>query len=227
MDYAIGGIDKILITDLKDLKFEFNEIDDFIYLLSVMYNDYSYHPNYTHILNFSNAYNFLHKYLSNKENIKNIENFELKKEIKIIKKKQFYENLSNPEIVIEIDIPKSYFNDITDICNLNFINLKILRLIDNSIININPLKNAKFKKTIELISFKENKINNTNIPCLLELDFPNLKEIDLYENNITDCNLFKLKNNKQYLPNLESLQVGANIIDWKINNKNNDMYNLD
>ena len=148
MDYAIGEIDKILITDLKDLKFEFNEIDDFIYLLSVMYNDYSYHPNYIHILNFFNAYHFLHKYLSNKENIKNIENFELKKEIKIIKKKQFYENLSNPEIVIEIDIPKSFFNDITDICNLNFSNLKILRLIDNNIINIKPLKNAKFKKAI-------------------------------------------------------------------------------
>ena len=227
MDYAIGEIDKILLTDLKDLKFEFNEIDDFIYLLSVMYNDYLNHPNYFHFLNFFNAYNFLHKYLSNKDNIKNIENFELKKEIKIIKKKQLYENIKNPEIIIEIDIPKSFFNDITDICNLNFINLKILKLIDNSIINIQPLKRAKFKKTIEIISFQQNKINDKNIPCLLELDFPNLKELDLYSNNITDPNLFKLKNNEKYLPSLESLQVGANIIDWKINKNNDIKYNLD
>ena len=219
MDEKIGQIDKILINDLKELKFEFNIIDDFIYLLSVVFNDYLYHPNYSHFQILFNAYDFLSKFIANINNNKIIENFELKKEVKIITKKQYFENIHNPEIIIEIHIIKSYFNDITDICKLNFINLKKLRLDENNIINIQPLKNAKFKK-IEKINFQYNKLNDDNIPCLLELDFPYLVELDLYHNNFTDYNLFKLKNNKKYLPNLESLQLGSNNINWKICDKN-------
>ena len=233
MDYQIDQIYKILMNKYEESKLDFNIIDPFIYLLSVIFNDYLFLPNYSHFQIILNAYKFLEKYMTDINNNKNIENFGLKKEIIINKKKDFnFHIFHNPEMVIEIDINKSNFNcsDISLLFDLNFINLKKLRLKENNIVNIQKLKNAKFKN-IEYISFQNNKLNNDNIPCLLELDFPKLIELDLYLNNFTSYELYKLKNNKKYLPNLESLQIGSNNIDWKIktinDNKSVKKFNFD
>lgn len=226
MDYKIGQLEKILLNDIKDLNFEFDMVENLIYLLSVIVKDYLLYPNYSHFLIIINASQFLGNYIINRNNNNIIEKFELKKEIIIMKKKSFYENILNPEIVTEIHINKSNFSDIAKVCELNFINLKKLILIENNIVNIKPLKYANFKN-IEYISFQFNKLNDSNIPCLLELDFPKLIELDLYSNNFTKYELYELKNNKKYLPNLESLQIGANQIDWK-RYKNNDIkFNFD
>ena len=204
-------LEKILFTESNNFDFE-KEIDPFFaYLLSVILNDYIYHPNYSHFKIITDAKNFLDNFISNKNNNKIIESFGI--HMKINTKKELLENLkSNSKIITEIVIKKSNINDITEICRANLINLKKLELVENCIIDIKPLKYAKFEN-IEKINFEFNQIGNDNIPSLYELKFKKLIELNLEKNNITNNNIFQIKNFKDNLPNLERLFIGCNIID--------------
>ena len=226
-DEKIVQIFKILLSDSEDNEFvQYDIFDKLILLLSVIVKDYFYYPNYSHFQIFNNFLDFIEKYIINKNN----QDLKMKKEMKIISRRKFLEYKNNPKIIIEINITKNNFNDITDLCNLDLKELKKLILIENCIDNIGPLKYAKFKN-IEIINLGVNKLNNNSIPCLFELNFPNLNELSLYSNNFTDCNIFNLKNKNKNLPNLEYLYFGGNKFNWN-NNKNcnekiNIKYNFD
>ena len=147
---------------------------------------------------------------------------QLTKQIKINSKKILLENINNAEIIVEIDIYRSNLNDITELCKLNLINLKKLYLFENCITNIKPLINVKFKY-LEKLNLGSNKLGNDSIPILYELKFEKLIELNLYLNNFTDSNIFKFKNNKDCLPKLEIFYIGSNLIDWNINNTQNEI----
>ena len=204
-------IDKLLDNEKNE------QINRLIYLLSVIYNDFIHHPNYSHIIIFSNAKTFLDKFIENKNNNKIFEKKQLKKEIKINSKKKLLENITNLDMIIEINIFKSNIRDITDLCEINLINLKKLLLAKNFIINIKPILNANFKD-LETLSFAENKLGNDNIEYLSNLDFPNLTELNLYSNSITDPKIFNIKNNEKCLPKLRIFYIGFNIINWDLKN---------
>ena len=199
------------------------QINNLMNLLSVIYNDFIFHPNYSHITTISNMHTFLDKFLGDKKNIKDIEYLQLQKQKKIKSKKLLFDKTTDSENIIEINIYKSNLNDITDLCNLNLINLKKLKLADNCIINIKPILNANFKD-LEILSFAQNKLGNDNIEYLCNLNFQKLIELNLYSNNITDSKIFNLKNNEKCLPSLENFDIGCNFIDW---NYNNDLDNKD
>ena len=222
-------IDEILYNNKNTyidefLKDEEKEIilSKFINLLSVIYNDFIGHPNYSHIIIIDNAAKYLDKFIANKDNNIIIENLQLTKQIKINSKKILLENINNAEIIVEIDIYRSNLNDITELCKLNLINLKKLYLFENCITNIKPLINVKFKY-LEKLNLGSNKLGNDSIPILYELKFEKLIELNLYLNNFTDSNIFKFKNNKDCLPKLEIFYIGSNLIDWNINNTQNEI----
>ena len=212
-------INKILMSEKKNYIKTENELIymNFLYLLSVIFKDFLLHPNYVHFTIIYKTKEFIDKYLVNKSII--IESLEFKKEIKINSRKILLENLNNPEIIVEIDIYKSYLNDLTELCNVKMNNLTKLYLFENEIKNIKPLLKAQFKN-LEKLNLGANKLGNENIPYLFELPFKKLTELNLYLNNFTDHNIFKIKNNKKNLPYLETLYIGSNLIDWNLNNYN-------
>ena len=138
--------------------------------------------------------------------------------------KLLFQNINNVHSIIEINIKRNNFNDISELCKLDLINLEKLILPQNSISDIKPLINAKFKN-IKVIYLNLNKIGDDNIPHLFKLKFEKLEEFNLYYNNFTDHSIFEFKTgeNENNLPNLKVLFLGNNKIDWnlkkdKINN---------
>ena len=215
---------KILNEKQKEMSIEFNDADLLLNLFSVISNDFILYPNYSHFIIIEKALTFLEQFISNKKNNKIIESLNFQKNLIIKNKKILYENMINANIIIEIDITNSNLNDITQICELDFVNLEKLYLCENSISNVEPLLRAKFKK-IKYLGFGRNKISNDNIPYLLEMKFEQLKELNLYSNNLTDSKIFDLQNS-QNLPNLKTFYIGNNRIDWEKNNSIDLKYNF-
>jgi hypothetical protein len=193
-------------------------------LFSVISNDFILYPNYSHFIIIEKALTFLEQFISNKKNNKIIESLNFQKNLIIKNKKILYENMINANIIIEIDITNSNLNDITQICELDFVNLEKLYLCENSISNVEPLLRAKFKK-IKYLGLGRNKISNDNISYLLEMKFEQLKELNLYSNNLTDSKIFDLQNS-QNLPNLKTFYIGNNRIDWEKSNSIDLKYNF-
>ena len=215
---------KILNEKQKEMSLEFNDADLLLNLFSVISNDFTLYPNYSHFVIIEKALTFLEQFISNKNNNQIIESLNFQKNLIIKNKKILYENMINANIIIEIDIINSNLNDITQICELDFVNLEKLYLSENSISNVEPLLRAKFKK-IKHLGLGRNKISNDNIPYLLGMKFEHLKELNLYSNNLTDSKIFDLQNN-QNLPNLKTFYIGNNKIDWEKSNSIDIKYNF-
>ena len=215
---------EILNEKPKEMNLEFNDANLLLNLFSVISNDFTLYPNYSHFVIIEKALSFLEKFISNKNNNQIIESLDFQKRLIIKNKKILYENMINANIIIEIDITNSNINDITQICELDFINLDKLYLLENSISNVEPLLRAKFKK-IRNLGFGRNKIGNENIPYLLEMKFEILEELNLYSNNLTDIKIFNLQNN-QNLPNLKIFYIGNNRFDWARKNSLDLKYNF-
>ena len=59
-----------------------------------------------------------------------------------------------------------------------------------------------------------NEIDNSNIKYFFELDFPELTDLNIYENKISDPEIFNFKNKANNLPKLEMFYIGKNNIDF-------------
>ena len=78
--------------------------------------------------------------------------------------------MNNIHSIIEINIMRSNFNDISELCKLDLFSLEKLSLRDNCISDIKPLINAKFKN-IKVIELNMNRIGDDNIPHLFKFKF--------------------------------------------------------
>ena len=207
-----NNIIKILYNKKKEIDFNINDGDLLLNLFSVISNDFTLYPNYSHFEIIEKALNFLEHFISNEKNNQIIKSLDFQKRLIIKNRKILYENMMNANIIIEIIIPHSNINDITQICELDLVILEKLYLSENLISNVEPLLRAKFKK-IKYLNFARNKIGDENIPYLLGMEFGHLKELNLFSNSLTDCSIFNLQNSKN-LPNLEIFYIGNNRINW-------------
>ena len=186
--------------------FQISKTLNFIKLISILINDYNFYTNYTHFKIISNIYEFLTK--AEKEKSKDIEEFEIKKQIIILNRRELQRNLNNCELIIEISIEKNNLYDINKLCEANLINLKSLSLKENNISNIKPLVLAKFKN-ITSINLSVNKIGDENIEYFSQLEFTKLTTFNLFSNNLTKFEFFEIFNNKK-LKKLNCLYIGSN-----------------
>ena len=112
----IYNIDKILNDDSKKINMEnieYNIIEKTLFLFSVIVKDFTYYPNYSHFKIFQNALTFFKNFFSHNDNNTIIESLEIEKKLIITYKKDLYRNMNNIHSIIEININRSYFNDIS------------------------------------------------------------------------------------------------------------------
>ena len=91
------------------------------------------------------------------------------------------------------------------ICNMNFQNLKDLRLNYNNISGINILEKYQYQK-LEILHLDNNDISDISV--FQNVNFPNLKTLNLSDNNISNIDVFE----KAKFENLEDLVLNRNKI---------------
>ena len=190
-----------------------NYVKPFFYIIS---NDFKSFPNYSHFEIINNFHYFLNRYISNKINFKEINDLNLKISFQVYNKTDLNKYKNDCENIISLYLNESNINNITEICKLNLINLKILELKNNKINNIEPLLNAKFKN-IEELNFAINNIDDVNAKYFYKICFPNLKLLNLYYNLFKSIDIFKIKNYNKNLSNLETFFIGNNPFSFDIN----------
>ena len=181
--------------------------NDIMKLMNVIFNDYNSKTNYSHFQIIMNFAQFIDD--MNQKNSKDINELSLNKEVKILDLRELKRHSHNPELIIKITIENNNFNDLTELCKMNLINLKHLKLRENNISNLEPLVKAKFKN-IKKINLAVNKIGDNNIEYLCKLDFIKLEFLNLYGNSLTDFKFFEIFNNKN-LYSLKKLYIGSNL----------------
>ena len=188
--------------------------ENFKEVIKVIIENYKNYPNYNLYKNINNVYNLLNDN-TNFDNCEHNENInEIIKWIKIRSPKELSERINNIDKIIEIQIIRQNFYDLSKICNLELTGLKVLNLSENNINDINPLSTAKFENLESLILLK-NKIDDKNIDYIKQFKFPKLKTLNFYYNYFTNYKIFdEIKNFK----NLEKLYIGSNRFNEKIEN---------
>ena len=218
---------EILNSSLLSEEIKDNIINNYIKpFFNIIFNDFRAYPNYSHFEIINNFNEFLNRFLNNKINEKEIEELDLNISFNITNKNDLNKYKNNCEKILSICLNESNINDITEICELNLVNLEKLELRNNNISNIEPLLKAKFKN-IKEINFGLNNIDDTNVQYLYKIDFPNLRILNLYENHFQSIDIFKIKNNNKNLSNLKEFYIGYNHFSFDINKIDTKNINFD
>ena len=187
--------------NIKELKENLNiclvkeKYKDFIKLINIIFDDYTFYPNFSHFEIFLKSL-FLSNLIKNNLIITNPTQLEL--------------DIINSKNIQIIKLPNKGFN-INRLENLNLENLVELYLNENKINNIELLSKKKFKN-LKILDLAVNEIDNSNIKYFFNLNSPKLAKLNIYQNKITDAEIFKLKNNPNNLPKLELFYIGKNNI---------------
>lgn len=212
------NIKEIFEKKKKDSK----EIINFIELMKIIFNDFKYYPNYSHFPIIKSCNDFLQKKIEKNPN-SNIINVN-QDYIFINNKRELDENFDTPQKIKKIIINESNPNIISCIKILELNNLTELNLKDNFIRSIEPLANNRMEN-LEILNLACNDIDDSNIKYFFEFDFPKLKDLNLFQNKLTNPELFKFKNDINKLPKLKIFFVGNNKFRFNKNNLN-DNYNF-
>jgi len=169
-------------------------------LMDVIINDYIYFPNYSHFFIIRQCYFFLNYPKINDDKI-------------VTKKFNFIRNISdliNSDLknIKKIILPDQGIKDISIIKFEKLVDLTELDLSHNNITNIEPLSKYKLPYLTKL-NLSVNFIDDNNKKYCFKLDLPELTNFNIYENRLTDYEIFKFNNNKN-LPKLEVAYFGGN-----------------
>jgi len=160
-------------------------------------------PNYSHFFTIRQCYFFLLNPKSNDNNI-------ITKKFNFIKNiKDLYNKNIEFTNIKKIICPRQGIKDINQIKFGELINLTELNLRNNCITSIEPLSKYKLPK-LEILNLAVNLIDDSNKKYFFKLDFPELTDFNIYENRLTDYEIFKFNNNKN-LPKLKLAYFGGNI----------------
>ena len=122
-------------------------------------------------------------------------------------------NKFNPNILSSLQILGQ------DLINLNELDLK-----ENSIKDISLLTNIKLEN-LEILNLACNEIDDSNLEYFFQLDFPKLRDLNLFQNKLTNPKLLKLKNDTNKFPKLKIFYIGYNKFIFNNDNKN-DIYDF-
>jgi hypothetical protein len=171
-------------------------------LMNAIINDYSYCPNYSHFFIIRQCYFFLNNPKSSTNIIAPIKYDYIKTLKDLI---NFKGDLKNIKKII---FPRQNIKDLNDIKFGELINLTELDLSHNDITCIEPLSKYKLPN-LKALNLTVNLIDDSNKEYFFKFDFPELTDLNLFENKLTDYEIFKLNNNKN-MPKLKLVFIGGN-----------------
>ncbi len=204
---------------------ESDEIKRFKELMKCIIDDYKIFPNHSHFSIIESCSHLLQNNITEKDSAKNNNN-ERKNFIFIKNFREFRKYDKSLQNIKKIIINKC---NKTTVSSMGFLNLKLINLVeldlrDNNIKCIKALANNKMEN-LEILNLAINEIDDSNKNYFFQLDFPKLKNLNLYLNRLTDPEILKFKNDKNKLPNLELFYIGNNKFKFnEINTNINDKY---
>lgn len=221
-------VEKKLINDIKDVIDEFEKNDneedkDMIELFKVIIKYYNRpydnliklykHPSINLIRTIEKAHKFLTDFKEhnnkNKSNILYSNTYYNNQKLIITSINELKLKIDIIKQINEINIPATNFNDLRVFEDKDFPNLEYLKLEENNITNINSLMKAHFDKLF-VLNLDRNRLDNNIINNIDHFDevFPNLSVLSLFNNYISDYDIFNKMNDK--IKKLKKLMIGAN-----------------
>lgn len=101
--------------------------------------------------------------------------------------------------------------------DLNLDNLIELDLSHNKINNIKFIANKNLPN-LEKLNLSCNSIDDSNKPYFYELKCPELNDFNIFNNKLTEIDILKFKNKKDYLPELNIFFIGGNKFNFNVEN---------
>ena len=184
------------VFNIKELNDDFIDKKDIKNLISILIFEYFSTPNYRIIENINNFKNFL----------------ESKNKIEIHHETEYEENKNNLNKIIKIIIPPfpaSNFN--IDILKDDLPNLEEMNLKNNNIKSIKALGKIKLPK-LKSLDLTLNFLEDDNIEIIRNLNFPNLEDLYLSNNNFTDYAIFEAI---EHFKNLKKFNISSNAFKFR------------
>ena len=193
--------------ELKEIKGEFDEIDNLIekimkneevfkkneYNLTIIFtiikcfmNKYEKYKRYNLYKSIENAKKFLEK-INNQSDLKASE-VEYKNSLKINNEEDLKSKISRSKEISSIDIQYKGVIDLSIFNNRVFENIEELILVGNNIKDISFLTYKSFPQ-LKILNLAVNNLDSNIIPILEKLN-PELTDLNLYKNKITDTKIF-------------------------------------
>ena len=136
------------------------------------------------------CHNIYESIKSGKKYLDKLDIKELKERLKINNIKELRENKNSSLTFLEINISSQNFSDLSIFYKLELKNLKILKLNENNIINIEPLLKPDFDELKE-IHLEGNKLNYQSLKDFQNMKFKKIKFINLFINEIESPKIFE------------------------------------
>ena len=136
------------------------------------------------------CYNIYKSIKNGKKYLDKLDIKELKERLKINNIKELRENKNSSLSFLEINISSQNFSDLSIFYKLELKNLKILKLNENNIINIEPLLKPDFDELKE-IHLEGNKLNYQSLKDFQNMKFKKIKFINLFINEIESPKIFE------------------------------------
>ena len=188
-------------------------------LMSAIINDFTNFPNYSHFFIIRQCYLFLSDPKSSTHKIAAIK-YDYIKDLKDLI--DFKGDLKNIKKII---LSRQNIKDLNDIKFGELINLTELDLSHNDITCIESLSKYKLPN-LKILNLTVNLIDDSNKEYFYEFDFPELTVLNLFQNKLTDYEIFKLNNNKN-MPKLNLVFIGGNIFQFPKELKSKDELKFD
>ena len=120
--------------------------------------------------------------------------------------KKVLEKNKDGDLIKTIRINKKNFKCLNVLSNRDFKSLKLLELSNNNIRDLTPLLNSKFP-VLEDLNLSINRIDDDNATKIFKINMPNLKYLNLFNNNLKKYDIFK---NIHIFKRLTKLFIGVN-----------------
>ena len=159
-------------------------------IIKCFMNNYEKYKCYNLYKSIENAKKFLEKINNNKSNL---ETFQIgyKKKLKINGEEELISLIHFSNEISSISIQYKGKMNISIFVKRDFTKLEELILIGNNIKDISSLSSGSFPQ-LKILNLEFNILDSSIIPILKKLNLPELIELNLYKNNITDIQIFDL-----------------------------------
>ena len=215
-------LDIFLEKDKSNINLLYKLLKDII----IMFKEFSCYNYYKSIINLIEKILHLYKELNNNNNNNknNIDNIYIKKidELhKIIKKKirnprELNSNYDYENILLINIVGKSFdIKTMEKFRGKKLENLEKISFLENNLKSIEPLINIEFPN-LKYLNLGKNRLDNKNIEYLCSLNAKNLIFLNLCENNITDSKAFHITS---HLKTLKTFFIGFNKLNFNKNPK--------